>query len=40
MLSNITLWKVVSWTTMQIIQGVPISEGQITRATLYCAKKL
>ena len=34
-LSNITLWKVVSWTTMRIIQGVRISEGQIIRATLY-----
>ena len=35
MLSNITLWKVVSWTTMRIIRGMRISEGQIIRATLY-----
>ena len=33
-LSNITLRKVVSWTTMQIIRGVRISEGQIIQATL------
>ena len=34
-LSNITLWKVASWTTMRIIRGMRISEGQIIRATLY-----
>ena len=37
-LSNITLRKVVSWTTMRIIRGVRISEGQIIRATLYCGE--
>ena len=34
-LSNITLRKVVSWTTMRIIRGVRISEGQIIWATPY-----
>ena len=35
MLTNITLWRVVSQTIMRIIQGMRISEGQIIRATLY-----
>ena len=35
MLSNMTLWRVVSQIIMRIIQGVQISEGQIIRATLY-----
>ena len=36
MLSNITLQRVVYWTTMWIIREVRISEGQIIRAVLYC----
>ena len=34
-LSNITLWRVVSWTAMQINQEVRMSEGQIIWAVLY-----
>ena len=35
---NITLQGVVSWTTIQIIREMQISEGQIIRAILYSAQ--
>ena len=35
MLSNITLWRVVSRTIMRIIRGMRISEGQIIQVILY-----